>query len=378
MYEIGEAEVDAVRRVFLSKKLFRYQPGHQSECDIFERDFAKKIGVKHAIILSSGTNALVAALIAAGVEPGDEVLVPAYTFVATVAAIRMVGAQPVIVNIDNSLGLSADDAKTKITKRTKAIIPVHMDGLAADLNPLSKLAKKNKLILIEDCAQAIGGSYRDRRLGAIGVVGAFSLNENKNISCGEGGIVVTSDDSIYEKLFCLHDSAARFSPVKKSLFKTPPPMLGMSMRVSELQGAIMRVQLKRLDPILKRLRERKRILRQCLAPLRAVSIISGSDRQGDCASSLHLRFDNPHLAAKASTLLMQSRINAVFPALRPAHVAWKWLDLIDPNNAKEVTAGLLPSINIIMSTLKYDIDFSLTLEETKRLGNKMHDAIGAQ
>ena len=371
MYEMDNRELEAVRKVIESKRLFRYQPGDAGECDLFEREFSAKIGTTHSIILSSGTNALLAGLLATGIGPGDEVLVPAYTFVATAAAVRLAGAVPVVVNIDATLGISVVDAKNKITPRTKAIIPVHMDGLAADMAAVCAFAQEFNLVVIEDCAQAIGGSFRGRRLGAWGRVGAYSLNDNKNISCGEGGIVVTSDRALYERMFCLQDLSSIFNPLKRPVFQDSARFLGMSMRVSEFQGAIMRVQLERLDDILSRLRERKQILTETLSLARGVRLVLGACAEGDCASSLHLRFEDPAVATAVSKKLIQHGILAAFPTLRPAHVAWKWLDLIQPTEAASVKAGLLPSMEILMSILKYDVNLRLSLDDTRELARNM-------
>lgn len=376
MYECGEEEVEAARRVLLSKNLFRYQTSQQGECDLFEREFAAHLGVAHSVLLSSGTNALVAALRAYGIGPGDEVIVPAYTFVATPAAVRLVGATPVIANIDEALSLDIGDARKKITPRTRAIIPVHMDGLAADMDGVMSLAQELNLIVIEDCAQAIGGSHKGRRLGNIGHAGAFSLNVNKVISCGEGGIVTTSDRARYEAMFCMQDLSAVFSPIKKNLFQNIEPFLGSSMRVSELIGAIARIQLGRLDGILERLRERKRRLAEAIRSKHGMQIISGHCPEGDCGTSLHLKFSDPAAAAQAAKQLSSTGIVATPLTLRPAHVAWKWIDLIQPEATSAVKADLLPSMDIILSTLKYDINPGLSLDDTDRLAEKFVQALG--
>jgi 8-amino-3,8-dideoxy-alpha-D-manno-octulosonate transaminase len=378
MYECGEEEVEAARRVLLSKSLFRYQSGRQGECDLFEHEFAAHIGAGHSILLNSGTNALVAALRAYGIGADDEVIVPAYTFVATPAAVRLVGATPVIANIDASLGLDVHDARKKITSRTRAIIPVHMDGLAADMNGIMALAQEFGLVVIEDCAQAIGGSYKGRRLGSIGHAGAFSLNVNKIISCGEGGIVTTSDRTKYETMFGIHDLSAIYSPVKKDLLQNVEPFLGSSMRVSELLGAVARVQLGRLDEILAKLRERKQRLIHALQDAAEVRIVSGHCGDGDCGTSLHFKFSDPVAAAFGSKLLGKAGIVAAPPTLRPAHVAWKWIDLVHPKAEAAAAKGdLLPSMDIILSTLKYDIDPSLDLNETDRLAQKFLQTLRA-
>lgn len=371
MYEIGDEELAALSDLFRSKKLFRYQLGNQSQCDQFETEFSLRIESKHAILLSSGTNALAIALKCLEIGPGDEVILPSYTFVATAAAVRMVGAKPVICNINRTLGIDPVDAAKLVTARTKAIIPVHMDGLASDMSGILQLAEKKNLLVIEDCAQALGGSFNGSPLGSLGAVGTFSLNSNKILSAGEGGILVTSNREIYERAFTTHDLASRYNPVKNKLFPPLLEELGMSSRVSEIQGTIMRVQLRRLDGILKNLRRRKQILAESLANVPSIDVSFGADATGDCACSLHIIFSDPMIAAAKSRLLMDNHILCAFPTLRPAHVAWKWINLVDPDSEAAVNAHLLPSKNLMMSTLKYDIDYDLSIDATKALADKL-------
>ena len=375
MYEMDHQEIEALQRVLLSKKLFRYQPGNSGECDLFEAEFSRALGVPCSVLISSGTNALVAALTVGGVGPGDEVLVPAYTFVATAAAVRLVGAHPVIVNVDEKLGFSVEDARTKVSDRTRALIPVHMDGLPCNMPALDQFARQQGLLLIEDCAQALGGSFGETRLGAFGDFGAFSLNENKVLSCGEGGIVVSRNATHHPALFAMQDLSARYNPVKKAAIAFPPQLLGMSMRMSEIQGAIMRVQLTRLESILERLRERKRILLELLTGLHGVEPILPHSPSGDCGSSLHLRFADPIQAAASSKALMAVGALATPITLRPAHVAWKWLDLIDPEHAKSITTTLLPSLELVSSVLKLDIDPAMEIAQVAKLGAAMAGAL---
>lgn len=375
MYRIDEAEVQAVRKVLLSKRLFRYQGDGPGECDLFEQEFSKYLGVKHSILVSSGTNALVAALKSLDLGEGDEVIVPAYTFVATAAAVKMIGARPVIADIDEHLGLCAESVEKKITPKTKAIIPVHMDGLAADLENLLSLAKEKNLLVIEDVAQALGGSYQDRHLGSWGDAGAFSLNENKHISCGEGGIVVTSDDEVYQKQFLMQDLASRYNPVKMKQFKFPSEFLGSSMRVSEIQGALMRVQLTRLEPTLSELRVRKSILKEILLSLPEVKVIESACAGGDCGSSLHLSFSDPLQTLEAFKGLGQAGIKAYPPSLRPAHVAWKWLKDIDPDHDRAAKSDLAASVQRLSCVLKYDVDPEMSPEATKEFGTRMRNRL---
>lgn len=380
MYFIGEEELEALKKVFHErKKLYRYSADNSGECDQFEREYAAHLGVNHALLLSSGTNSLFLALLAGGIQPGDEVLIPSYTFVATAAAVLQAGAIPIIVNIDSELSLDIADAARKISPKTRAMILVHMDGLCADVERCVDFCEKRNLLLVEDVAQALGANFKGRKLGSLGDFGCFSLNENKTISCGEGGILVTNDRASYEKAFCLHDAPAQFNPTKKDFFKEILPFMGFSMRVSEIQGAIMRVQLKRLEFILAELRKRKKILTEAVPLGGPFRVIKGYDRAGECGSSLHLLFDSledlQHYGRKSRELgFMFAPV-----VLRPAHVSWKWSHLfgdrahIQPANnpySREETAykypmaDSLPSAEILTRVLKMDIDIHLSADQT--------------
>jgi len=393
MHFFDELELEAVRRVIEKKKLFRYQVGVESECQAFEREFAKHMGTKHALLVTSGTNALIAALCALDIGPGDEVLIPAYTFVATALAVYQVGAVPVVININEQLSLDLKQAEEKITSRTKALIVVHMDGLASSMTEVIDFSKKFNLQVIEDTAQALGGSYEKKRLGTWGELGCFSLNQDKNLTCGEGGIVVTDDDMLFEKLFCLQDGSAAFNPANKDFFKYITPFMGMSMRVSEISGAIMRSQLTRLEEILTLLRERKEIFLSALEGISHVKVIRGASLEGDCATSLHLRFSDPLQAQMLGKKLREKNLLFIPPTMRPAHVVWKWAGLIASDKArlpslnphqhhdeerKYPQAEFLTSTEILMGIIKMDMSVHWSLEETKRLALELSNTLRAK
>ncbi len=372
MYYIGNEEIEAIKKVFEKKKLFRYQMNQKSECQLFEEEFSKHINSPFALMVTSGTNALRVALKTLNIRDGDEVIIPSYTFVATALAVVNVGATPIVVNIDETLTISCKEILASITNKTKAIICVHMDGLACDMNELTKICHEHKLHLIEDCAQAIGGSYNGKHLGTWGEFGCFSLNQDKNISCGEGGIVVCKTKNHMENAFCIQDGSGVFNPVNKDFFKEISPFAGESMRVSEISGAIMRVQLTRLEDILQKLRERKKILKEEITS-KSVQIVGGHCLDGDCGSSLHLYFQSPTDAQLAGKKLRESEIMVIPPSMRPAHACWKWLSIIKSTQ----NPGLfLQTTNILMSTLKLDIDISLGLEDIKNLGKKINQLLG--
>jgi dTDP-4-amino-4,6-dideoxygalactose transaminase len=283
-------EEEAVLAVVRSKRLFRYYgPGANqgSKTEEFERQFATVVGTNHARAVSSGTAALICALVGAGVGVGDEVIVPGYTWIASALAVIAVGAVPVIAEIDDSLGLDADDAEKKITPLTKAIIVVHMRGVAADLDPIVDVATRHGLPLIEDVAQACGGSYNGKRLGSIGNLGAFSLQVNKLICTGEGGLVTSSDGAMFARASMVHDNITDTQGRAREVGVPAIPLMpGQNYRASEFVGALGLVQLRRLESLLAAMRDRHRRIMDGICELPNLAFRRVPDAAGDCCSSL--------------------------------------------------------------------------------------------
>ena len=267
MYDIGQAEIEAVTKVLTSKQFMRYRGGEGGYTEQFEKALQDKFQVRHALTVNSGTSALICALAAMGIGPGDEVIVPAYTWVATAMAPLAVGAVPVMADIDESLTIDPEDIERKITPYTKAIIPVHMINQPCNMDAIMAIAKKHHLLVCEDACQACGVSYHGKRVGTIGHTGTLSFNQFKNITCGEGGMLLTQDELVYQRGLMFHDTGCftrdHATPMSQPFFP------GFNFRVSEIQGAILGEQLKRLDSILAGLKERKD---------RAVAILSKSKR----------------------------------------------------------------------------------------------------
>ena len=235
-YASIRAEVDAaVARVLDSGQFVL-----GSEVAAFEREFAGYCGAAHGVAVNSGTSALHLALLAAGVGPGDEVITVPFTFIATVAAIRYTGATPVFVDIDpRTRTMDAARVEEAMTGRTRAVIPVHLFGHPADLDPLLALARRRGVTVIEDAAQAHGAEYRGRRVGGLGDLGCFSFYPTKNLGAyGEGGMVVTNDEA--------HARAVRALRSWGGDDRRPPPQAGFNYRMEALQGAVLRVKLRHL------------------------------------------------------------------------------------------------------------------------------------
>ncbi len=296
MGALGVREMTAAIRVLAKGNLGRYCTKGVAETDLLERELCTTIGVRHALAVNSGTSALICALVGAGIGPGDEVLVPAYTWVSTAAAALAVGAVPVLVEIDASLTIDPIDIKRKITPQTKAIIPVHMMNLVCDMEPIMAIADELNLVVIEDACQAIGLRYRGRRVGSIGHAGAFSFNQHKNITSGEGGALVTNDDRIYARALMYHD-VGHYERADR--FESDEPVLpGVNYRMPALSAAVLRPQLARLDAKLERRRQRRRYLIDRLDPGATPGCSLTPHHDPDTAAALAVAFEDPDRAER--------------------------------------------------------------------------------
>jgi 8-amino-3,8-dideoxy-alpha-D-manno-octulosonate transaminase len=281
--EVGDKELDALRRVIESKNLFRYYGVGDGPDEVvsFEREFAEHMGAKHALMVNAGSSALICALVGAGVGEGDEVIVPAYTWNATPNAVLASRALPVLAEVDESLTLDPADVERRISPRTRAIIPVHMRGAPAAMDALSEIAERHGLVLIEDVCQAAGATFRGRRLGTFGDAGGFSLQFNKIITTGEGGVLITDRDDLLDLALDVHDCA---NSVRRGVGLPKYP--GFNFRASELMGAVARVQLTRLDGLVERMRANHARLSAQVGGLPGLSLRRANDDDGDAGIAL--------------------------------------------------------------------------------------------
>ncbi|MEM1560843.1 MAG: DegT/DnrJ/EryC1/StrS family aminotransferase, partial [Ignisphaera sp.] len=234
---IDDDDIEAVVRILRSKWI-----AHGSEVELFEKEFAEYIGVSYSAAVANGTIALMLALRALGIGQGDEVLVPDYTFIATATAVLMVGAIPRFVDVSyETFNIDINDIQEKITNRTKAIIAVHLFGHPADVKALMDVAQDKKILLIEDAAQAHGAEAWGQKVGSFGNAAIFSFYATKNMTTGEGGIVVSNDKNIVEKVKLLrnHGQISRYVHVE----------LGGNYRMTSIQAALGRAQLRKLDKL---------------------------------------------------------------------------------------------------------------------------------
>ena len=234
----GEAEEQRLTRVLRSGKWGRSEGGEVAQ---FERRFADYHEAKHGIAVVNGTVALRLALLAAGIEAGDEVIVPPYTFVATASAVVEANAVPVFADIEiETFNIDPKAIEEVVTSRTRAIIPVHFGGLPANLDAILEIAARHNLVVIEDACHAHGAAYKGRRVGALGHLGVFSFQSSKNLNCGEGGIILTNDDALAERCWSLHNCGRRPDRPWYEHYR-----LAGNSRLSEFQGALLNAQWER-------------------------------------------------------------------------------------------------------------------------------------
>jgi dTDP-4-amino-4,6-dideoxygalactose transaminase len=319
MFEFGDAEIEAATRVLTSRNLFRYMD-EAREASSFEAEFATALGARHAVAVSSGTAALICGLAALGIGPGDEVVIPAYGYVADVIAVLAVGAVPVVCEVDESLTMDPMDAAARITPRTRVLMPVHMSGFASDMTRITELADAHGLAVLEDACQAIGGAFHGRRLGTLGNVGAFSFNQAKIITAGEGGMVVTGDRELYERAFISHDPSCVFDGRS---FGRPTFGGHGGYRLSEVSAAILRAQLLRLEGILDQLRARRDRLGAALASLPGLVRVPEHDPAGSCGSHLGYLLEGAEEVAAFCAALAGTKAYAL-PTNALGHSFFEW------------------------------------------------------
>jgi len=311
---IGKEEIKEVLDVMETGVLMRY--GFDTErkgifkVRQFEQEFAAYNGAKYALGVTSGSTALKVALAALDVGPGDEVIVPAFTFLATYEAVLEVGAIPVVGDIDGSLNLDPDDLEKRITPYTKAVIPVHMCGAPARIDKILEVAKKHKLIVLEDNAQSCGGSFRGKKLGTFGNMGTFSFDYYKTMTTGEGGMIITDDQNLYNRSDWYHDHGHDHNP-NVSRAMEGRTILGFNFRMNELQGALGLAQMRKLPEIIEGQRKNKEIIKTFLKQVPGVGFREIPDPDGDTATFLGFNLPSESLTVKFQAALGAEGVDTV-------------------------------------------------------------------
>lgn len=345
---IGAEEEAAVVEVIRHKRLFRYYGPEEGPSKVteFEEAFARHMGAGYARAVNSGTAALICALVGAGVGPGDEVIVPAYTWISTATAPLMLGAIPVIAEVDDSLTLDPADVRRKVTPLTRAIMPVHMRGGPTDMDAIMAIAREHGLAVVEDVAQANGGSFHGRRLGSIGDVGAFSLQFNKMITTGEGGVVTSNDRAKWLRASVFHD------PVNEGMGRDDvdpaevPAFPGQNYRATEMLGAIGLVQLGRLDGLLEALRRRKRQIKAGIEGIAGLQFRRLNDEAGDAGICIIMFLPSVEKATEFNAALAAEGVGTwrlYDPAERDYHVYAHWHQVLNKTSTTKANFPWAPA-----------------------------------
>lgn len=274
--------------VLESRAPFRWYGGGTKVLQ-FEQAYSKHLGVKHALGVMSGTTALLTALSAMGVGPGDEVILPAWTWYADYDTIVMTGALPVFAEIDESIGIDPSDIEHRITPRTKVIIPSNLQGCVADMDSVMEIARKHKLLVLEDFSQCIGGRYHGKYLGSMGDMGINSFQLSKTITSGEGGAVVSSNPTLFERAIRFHDVGTVRPPYSEE-FKDSgmPGFTGCNFRMNEFTGAVLKGQEQKLDAICSGLRANTKKVLAGITDLPGIKLRKSNDPEGDIGAVVFL------------------------------------------------------------------------------------------
>ncbi|MBS1488378.1 MAG: aminotransferase class V-fold PLP-dependent enzyme [Bacteroidetes bacterium] len=286
----GAEEKKEINDVLETGILFRYNHDAQRnniwKARDFENEVKKLLGAKYAHAVSSGSTAVACALAAAGIGAGDEVIVPPFTFIASIEAVLFTGALPVFAEIDETLCLSAKGIKAAVTPKTKAVLLVHMCGGMAQMDEILAVCKEHRLTLVEDAGQAFAASFKGTSVGLFGKTGCYSFDFFKIATCGEGGVMVTNDEQAYKNADYYSDHG--HSHVGNNRGMEPHPILGFNYRIGELSAAVGLAQTRKVPYILQKNREHKKILMDELSKVSGISFSKLPDPAGDTATFLNI------------------------------------------------------------------------------------------
>jgi len=349
MWEFSPANKERIKEILEHDSnlegphLFRYYNPKPSRVVAAEEAMRELIGTKYCLAVNSCTSALMASYRALGIGAGDEVIVPAYTFFASAAGVAACNGIPVIAEVDDSLTLDPQAAERAITRRTKALVVVHMRGAAGQMDALLDLAKRKGLPLVEDVAQAGGGSFQGKRLGSIGAAGCFSFDHYKIMSSGEGGFVTTDDEWLYTRAQSWHDTAACWRPDRFARERREGELFaGENYRMSELQGAVAVAQIRKTDAMLAGYRRARDLILEGIDKFPGLSFRRLTDPAGDTAICLIMFLPNADVTRRAIEELHAEGVPAggVYDSkVRDWHIFTYWDHIIEK---KSVAADRLP------------------------------------
>lgn len=293
-----------------------YGPGKQppQKVSTFEQEFAKRMQVKYTLGVTSGTAALQCAMAALGIGPGDEVILPAWTWHSCFNAIVLAGALPVFAEIDESFNLDPTDFEKKITPQTKAVMAVHLQGCPADLERILPIARKHNIKVVEDCAQSVGASYKGRPVGSYGDISIYSLQLNKTITAGEGGAVATNDPVLFERSARFHDLGGLRTVHESQLGKASAGWyVGTNFRMNEFSGGVLLAQLRKLDTIVGDVRSHAKAVYAGIRDLPGIRFRRLPDPAGEIGSSVFLGFSTKEKCENFKKLMRAENVPAANP-----------------------------------------------------------------
>ncbi len=357
---VGKEELEEINDLFNKESvtLYRYGPNNYKTREL-EREFAKYMGVKYAHAVSSGTAAIHCALAAVGVGPGDEVITTAWTFIAPIEAISALGAIPVPINLDSSFHIDPAQIEKKITNKTKVILSVPM-WASPDMDALIELCDKYSLLLIEDAAQSLGASYKGRKLGTIGRLGSFSFDAGKTLHVGEGGMVITDEKDLYEKVAEFSDHGhMHVEGLPRG--KDPRRMPGLNYRMSELTAAVGLAQLRKIDYILSETKKNKYMLKDILSPLPKIKMRDFHDEAGAQGDTLIFSLESNLMAIELENALLAAGFGTkILPEAIDWHFAGVWSHVFKDKTVEELEKDFKDSGNLLRRSICLNIPVKLS------------------
>ncbi len=308
---IDKEEETAVLDVIRKGALFRYYgpnaPTHVAALEELAKEF---YGSSYALAVNGGTGGLITSLIALGIGPGDEVIIPAFLWVSTVGAVVHSNAIPVLCEVDSSFTMDPDDLAKKITKHTKLIIAVHMAGTPCDMGRIMAIADDRGIPVLEDCAQCNGGSFKGKKVGTFGKIGMYSFQINKNVTSGEGGLLVTDDEELYDRLNAAHDVGVPWKNAEPALAHSAVTW-GQGRRMAELCGAVAHIQLGKLPRVVDHTRASHTRLRDALLSVPGLELRKLNDPLGHTGSFIVMILPDAKVALKATEAMKSAGLNAL-------------------------------------------------------------------
>jgi len=371
----SDEERKEVQDVLETGVLFRYNfeanRNDHWKAASFEKELCQKLDVSHCHLCASGTAALNIAMASCGIGAGHEVIVPPFTFLATIEAVLNAGATPVFAEIDETLCLDPADIEKKLTDRTRAVLLVHMCGSMAHVDKIQQLCKSKNILLIEDACQSLGASFQKTSLGAFGAMGCFSFDYVKTITCGEGGAVITNDNKLYTTAQAFADHGHDHLGADRG--KDAHPVLGYNYRISELNAAVGLAQIRKLEMILAKQRKSKQIYKSILKDCKSVKFRDVPDENGDSATFLSLLLPNENKTRDALKRFSENNVaGAIYWYDNNWHYIRQWQHLKTLNWPAPLTVSVLNdsfdyqnvSLPVSDSIMARTISFQIKLSDT--------------